>query len=216
VAHGVIEHLAPELPPLDMAALNRHIEARMIGQRQAGRLVHYPAEAAREFWRATYAEFLASHLEPAHAAVVADGLLVAFTDLSVWALFPDVTPTLAALRRARLPLGLLSNWEDWLADLLVALGLGETFSHVLVSGELGLEKPDAAIFHHALARTGLAPADLLYIGDSLHHDIEPCVALGIPAVLIDRRDRYADDPAYHRLTDLRALPALIGLTSRER
>src|SRR5687768_13205493 len=58
VASEVVARHAPELLPLDSRALGAHIEARMLGQRQAGRLVHYPAAAARAFWQATYVEFL--------------------------------------------------------------------------------------------------------------------------------------------------------------
>ena len=183
----------------------------MLGQRRAGRLVHYPATAARAFWQATYVEFLSDQLPPARAALVADRLLASFTELSTWALFPDVPPVLAMLRAAGLMLGILSNWEDWLDDLLAALQLRDHFKHILVSGVLGLEKPDPAIFQHALRVAGVAPAELVYVGDSVHHDIEPCLALGIRAILIDRADRHRAVGADHRLTDLRALPGLLGL-----
>jgi HAD superfamily hydrolase (TIGR01549 family) len=207
----VIAREAPELAPLDLKALDEHIEARILGHRRAGGLVHYPADAARAFWQATYVEFVAAHLPPERAIRVADGLLACFTELSHWALFPDVLPTLAALREAGLILGLLSNWEDWLDDLLVALRVRDRFDHVLVSGVIGLEKPDPAVFRRALALAGVAPSELVYVGDSLHHDIEPCLALGIRAVLIDRAGRHAETETYPRVTDLRALPALLGI-----
>jgi putative hydrolase of the HAD superfamily len=214
IVAGVVERLAPELPPLDMRALAAHIETSMIERRRAGRLVHYPAAAAREFWRGAYLTFLADHLPPQRAAEVAEALLAAFTDVRAWRLFPDVAPTLAALRPTGLTLGLLSNWEDWLGDLLTALNLRAAFAHVLVSGELGLEKPDPAIFHRTLEVAGVAPAECVYVGDSLHHDIEPCLALGIRAVLIDRAGRHPDGPGYVRLADLRMLAGVLGLPDR--
>jgi putative hydrolase of the HAD superfamily len=213
VVAGVVERLAPELPPLDTRALAAHIEAGMIARRSAGHLVHYPAAAAREFWRGAYLTFLGDALPPERAAIVADGLLAAFTDVRAWALFPDAAPALAALRPTGVTLGLLSNWEDWLGDLLTALDLRSTFDHVLVSGELGLEKPDPAIFRRALEMAGVAPGELVYVGDSLHHDIEPCLALGIRAVLIDRAGRHPDDPGYTRLADLRLLAGALGVAS---
>jgi putative hydrolase of the HAD superfamily len=207
----VVGRLAPELPPLDMRALAAHIESSMIERRRAGRLVHHPADAARDFWRGAYLAFLGDRLPPERAAAVADGLLAAFTDVRAWALFPDVAPALAALRPTGLTLGILSNWEDWLGDLLAALDVRAAFDYVLVSGELGLEKPDPAIFRRALELAGAAPGELVYVGDSLHHDIEPCLALGIRAVLIDRADRHPDGPGYTRLTDLRLLAGALGL-----
>ncbi len=213
IAARALRPIAPEVLPLDGREVDRHIERCIIAHRQSGRLVHYPAAAADAFWRATYRELLAERLPAERAAQAADALLAAVTDLSAWALYPDAPPALAAIRAAGLTLGILSNWEDWLDDLLIALNLGDTFDHVLVSGTLGLEKPDPAIFHHALTLAGVAPAELVYVGDSFHHDIEPCLALGIRAVLIDRHQRRPDAAGYERVTDLRDLPALLGLSA---
>lgn len=213
VVERALRSIAPELLPLDGHALDRHIEASIVAHRGSGRLVHYPAGAAQAFWRATYRQFLADHLPAERAAQAADALLAAFTDLGSWALYPDVPPVLTALRAAGLTLGLLSNWEDWLTDLLIALEIGDTFDHVLVSGILGLEKPDPAIFQRALALAGIAPAEMVYVGDSLHHDIEPCLALGIRAVHIDRHDRRPETAGHERITDMRQLPSLLGLTA---
>ncbi|HYG85691.1 MAG TPA: HAD family phosphatase [Azospirillum sp.] len=42
----------------------------------------------------------------------------------------------------------------------------ETFDGIVVSGEIGLVKPDPAIFHHLLERYGLDPAVTLFIDDN--------------------------------------------------
>lgn len=208
VAEAVIARLAPELLPFDQAALGRHIEAAILAQRRAGHLVHYPADAAHRFWHTTYEHFLGQWLPADRATTVAAALFTAYTDRTTWRLFPDVQPLLTLLRPTIPSLGILSNWEDWLDDLLLTLKIRPLFDHILVSGQLGLEKPDPAIFQEALSRAGVAPAELLYVGDSLHHDIQPCSALGIQAVLIDRHNRHPDGPGYSRLTDLGQLPSL--------
>ena len=212
VAGRALEDLAPELLPLDARALGHHIEARMLRQRRAGQLVHYPAAVARAFWLAAYQEFLSDKLPPERAEQVASRLLAAFVNLANWALFPDVPPVLAALRRTRLTIGLLSNWEDWLDDLLLALDVRHAFDHVLVSGRLGVEKPDPAIFWKALELAGTRPAEMIYVGDSPHHDIEPCLALGIRPVLIDRTNRHVGAPGFDRITSMGALLPLLGLS----
>ncbi|MCC6630189.1 MAG: HAD-IA family hydrolase [Chloroflexi bacterium] len=211
VVEAVLRQWAPAALPLDGGALAAHIEAAMRACRQAGRLVHYPAAAALDFWRDAYRTFFGQQLAAAQAAAVADALLTAFTDLTTWRLFADVRPTLAALRPVVPTLGLLSNWEDWLPDLIVALEVRHLLDHLLVSGAIGLEKPDPAIFQRALCLAGVAPDEFVYVGDSLHHDIEPCQALGLRAVLIDRDGRLADVAGAVRLTDLRQLPAALGL-----
>jgi putative hydrolase of the HAD superfamily len=213
VVEAVLYRTAPTALPLDGAALAAHIEAAMQARRRAGRLVHYPAAAARDFWRDAYLTFFAAGAAAADAAAIADALLVAFTDLTTWRLYADVRPALAALRPQVPTLGLLSNWEDWLPDLVDALEVRHTLDHVLVSGVIGLEKPDPAIFQRALDLAGVAPDAFVYVGDSVHHDIEPCLALGIRAVLIDRDGRHESSPTGTRITDMRQLPAALGLAS---
>jgi putative hydrolase of the HAD superfamily len=211
ITERALATVAPELLPLDGRALDRHIEARILAHRAGGRLVHFPAPSARAFWTETYRSFLADRLPPDRATQAAEALLAAFTDLGAWALYPDAPAALVALRESGLTLGLLSNWEDWLDELLAALELRDAFRHVLVSGVLGMEKPDPAIFRHALAVTGLTPAELVYVGDSPHHDVDPCLTLGIQPVLIDRHDRHPDVPGCIRIGDLRDLPAALGV-----
>src|SRR3712207_715611 len=111
IAARALRPIAPEVLPLDGREVDRHIERRIVAHRQSGRLVHYPADAADAFWRATYRELLAERLPAERAAQAADALLAAVTDLSAWALYPDAPPVLAAIRAAGLTLGILSNWE---------------------------------------------------------------------------------------------------------
>jgi putative hydrolase of the HAD superfamily len=66
---------------------------------------------------------------------------------------------------------------------------------VLISGDLGVAKPAAAIFRQALARVGVAPAEALMIGDQPLADVAGARAVGIPAVLV--RTRW-HDPAEGR------------------
>ena len=49
------------------------------------------------------------------------------------------------------------------------------------------------------------------IGDSYEDDIEGARALGLKAFLLDRENRWPDEP--DRLTDLFSLPAALGLTA---
>ena len=48
--------------------------------------------------------------------------------------------------------GLISNFEEWLEEMLVELEVGHLFDVSVISGTEGLEKPDPAIFHLALER----------------------------------------------------------------
>ncbi|MGC8633265.1 MAG: HAD family hydrolase [Candidatus Limnocylindrales bacterium] len=74
---------------------------------------------------------------------------------------------LAELRAARLPLYALSNWSA--AKFPIARArypfLG-WFRDVVISGEVGLLKPDPAIYRLLLDRQGLLPRHTLYVDDS--------------------------------------------------
>jgi FMN phosphatase YigB (HAD superfamily) len=40
------------------------------------------------------------------------------------------------------------------------------FTAIVISGEVGIRKPDPRIFHLALQRTGLQPEEVVYVGDT--------------------------------------------------
>jgi putative hydrolase of the HAD superfamily len=59
------------------------------------------------------------------------------------------------------------------------LGLDQLVHAVFISGELGIAKPDPAIFQRALTWSGQAAGDCLFVGDDPINDIAPAAALGI-------------------------------------
>jgi FMN phosphatase YigB (HAD superfamily) len=117
----------------------------------------------------------------------------------VWARFDDVVN----LDRFGIPLGVLSNWDVSLAERLRAL-LDVRFDWVLGSAETGVRKPDPAFFGKMIDRVGVAPSEIIFVGDSIRLDIEPALRLGIRALLLDRDDLYpaATMPRLKNLADL--------------
>jgi putative hydrolase of the HAD superfamily len=118
--------------------------------------------------------------------VPAEGLL----DRMFLAFLP-VEPMYDALRAVRahgVRTALLSNsWGNTYPRELWA----ELFDAVVISGEVGLRKPDEAIFRHALDTLGLEPAECVFI-DDIEHNVVAAEALGmvglhhtgVPATLI--------------------------------
>jgi putative hydrolase of the HAD superfamily len=164
-------------------------------------------ERSRRFWVGVYDRFL-EVLDLPRQDGLADTLYREFTDRRNYAAFDDVLPTLRALDDAGPTLGVISNYEAWLEDLLEDLGLSALLPVRIVSGIEGVEKPDPAIFRLALDRVDLPPADVVYVGDVPDFDYDPPAALGMFTVLIDRRERHADF-AGARVTDLRDLVPLL-------
>jgi putative hydrolase of the HAD superfamily len=164
-------------------------------------------EASARFWKGVYARML-DELAIQQANGLADTLYETFTDHRNYALFDDVAPTLDALDADGLTLGIVSNYEAWLDELLRSLGVRDRFRVVVISGIVGIEKPDPRIFTLALDDLGISAGHVAYVGDNPEFDIAPPAALGMTPVLIDRRERFPDAGGT-RITDLRALPDLL-------
>ncbi len=135
-------------------------------------------------------------------------MYAAFTDRANYALFDDVRPTLDQLTSDGYQLGIISNFESWLEDLLADLGLREVFDVTVISGIEGMEKPDPRIFRLALERAGIEANDAVYVGDNPEFDVDPPAALGMFPVLIDRRERLPDHVGA-RITDMANLVEVI-------
>ncbi|MBB1244958.1 HAD family hydrolase [Streptomyces durbertensis] len=103
-----------------------------------------------------------------------------------WALFDDVPPVLDALG-GRYRHAVLSNAATTAQDRrLRRLGIRNRFELVLGADALGRAKPDPEAFRTACRCLGLAPAEVLYVGNDLATDAEAARAAGLAAVWLDR------------------------------
>lgn len=118
-----------------------------------------------------------------------------FADPEVWRLFPDAMPALLEARGRGLKIALVSNWDVRLRRLSEGLGLAPLFEALIISSEVGVEKPDPRIYRIACERLGIAPCDALHIGDNRREDIAGARAAGMRALLIDRKSA-ADAPSW--------------------
>jgi 2-haloacid dehalogenase len=74
---------------------------------------------------------------------------------------------LAELRARGYRLHALTNWSaDTFPHALARFEFLSWFEDIVVSGRIGMVKPDPAIFHHAIAVCGIDPARTLFIDDS--------------------------------------------------
>lgn len=122
--------------------------------------------------------------------------------------FADAKPVLASLS-GTYTLGVLTNGASCLQrEKLAASGLREYFSEVVVSSDIGVTKPDATIFRHALAIAGADHA--VMVGDSLERDIRGAQRAGLDAVWLNRDKRPAPDEfTPTTITTLSELPAAL-------
>jgi putative hydrolase of the HAD superfamily len=167
-------------------------------------------ERSERFWKGVYGTML-EELGLGADDDLRDLLYATFTDPANYALFDDVLAALDALEGHGLALGIVSNFEAWLEDLLHTLGVRERFPVRVISGTAGVEKPDARIFEMALERIGLDAEEVAYVGDNPELDVEPARLLGMTPVLIDRRDRFPSADCI-RISDLRDLASTLVAT----
>lgn len=100
--------------------------------------------------------------------------------------FADVADALVGLAESH-PLAVVTNGAGCLQrEKLAASGLGDLFQSVVVSADLGIAKPDPAVFRHAVRQLGVDSADATMIGDSIARDVDGALAAGLGAVWINR------------------------------
>jgi len=127
---------------------------------------------------------------------------------------PGSRETIAALRRAGVRTGVVSNSDGRAEALLREAGLAEDLEVIVDSHHEGVEKPHPAIFERALERLGVAAARSAYVGDIFSIDVVGSRAAGMRAVLLDAMGGYAD-AGCERIAGLEELPALLGVGAGE-
>ena len=163
----------------------------------------------RSFWMGFYRDVLSALGHADDGLELAESLFASFSDPASYQLFDDVRPALDELASRGVTLGVVSNFEPWLADILALQEIDDLFATVAISGVLGVAKPDPRIFEAALAEAGADPAATMHVGDQPANDVVAARAVGITPVLIDRFARYPEPDDTHRVGDLMELLKLL-------
>jgi putative hydrolase of the HAD superfamily len=117
-------------------------------------------------------------------------------------LFDDVIPALTLLSGRGMTLGLISNVDRDISPLLDKLGLGTRLKVKLTSSDVGLTKPNPAIFLEAVRRAGVNAPEMLYVGDQYQIDVLGARAAGLKSLLLDRHGYYKEVPEAEKLKSL--------------
>jgi YjjG family noncanonical pyrimidine nucleotidase len=121
---------------------------------------------------------------------------------------------LDALHR-KLPMALVTNGISAVQrSRLAKSGVGDYFGAIMISDELGVQKPDPGIFLRALEHVGTTPGDrVIMIGDSLHSDIRGAIAAGIDSCWFNLRGRPSEPEIVptHTISRLDEIYAILGL-----
>ncbi len=193
--------------PLDVEQAEPRVFHELRAREGRGERYGLSREEAFRFWHDVYHIFL-RELGAEEPGELPGRLYDEFMKLETWKLYPDVLETLHELRRRGYRLGVVSNWEDWLEELLISLEVSSLFEFAVVSGVEMVAKPDRRIYQRALELGRLEPHQVAHVGDSVENDVRPASEVGITAVLLDRRNRLhgVHEP---RITSLSQLPDLL-------
>jgi putative hydrolase of the HAD superfamily len=112
-------------------------------------------------------------------------------------LYPEVPGVVATLSE-RYRLACITNHFSWVRGRASEAGFGHLISVWTISAELGVDKPDPAIFTYALDEAGVPAGEVVMVGDRLDRDIAPAKALGMRTVWVLRNEA-PDDPTPEQL-----------------
>lgn len=125
-----------------------------------------------------------------------------------WALYADVLDCLKELKARGLALGVVSNWDARLEELLRDLRLLPYFDTVVSSADVGYRKPDPMVFRLALERLGVDASCAVHVGDRPDADGDGAAAVGAHPIIVDRRGS-EEDCAYCRVASLAEVAQVI-------
>jgi len=121
-----------------------------------------------------------------------DELYAEFVRPAVWRLYPEVPEVLAALA-GRFELGVITNFDGRYRVIAEDLGIARHFRHVIISSEVGADKPAPLIFQRALEAAGVIAAEALHAGDDPACDWQGAAAAGLRTFELNRPENSLRD-----------------------
>jgi len=146
----------------------------------------------REWWKAVVNDTFASAERPHRFDAFFEDVYEMFRTAEGWRLDPDAGWVLNSLKNKRLKIGLITNYDSRVFDVLESLGIGTLFDEVIVSTLAGAAKPDPLIFQKACTALACLPAEAVHVGDEYEEDWQGARQAGLHAVLYDPRGRHGD------------------------
>lgn len=136
-------------------------------------------------------EFLGADATDAEADELFSGYLARYE--RAWIAFDDAVPALRRVRDAGLVVALLTNGDSaHQRHKLDRTGLAEHLDVVVASDDLPAGKPDPRAYAATCEILGVAPGDVLMVGNDAEKDFQGPLDAGMGAVLLDRHDRYPE------------------------
>lgn len=104
-------------------------------------------------------------------------------------LFDDVMPVLTKLKESGYRLLVLTNGPAIQRRKIEACAAGKLFEQLFISSELGVGKPDIAVYERVIASLQADKDSVLMVGDAYENDCVAAERAGIRAVQVNRRNK---------------------------
>ncbi len=173
---------------LDAAALNRAF-ARRWSEMPARATTGEPREDDDKGWWRELVDRVFDDVAPETHELDRDNFFEVvydhFAEADVWELYPEAIEVLERLQKSY-ALGVVSNFDGRLRMILEQLGVSKFFSNVVISSEVGADKPDPFIFRRALELARILPNEALHVGDDPLRDWQGARAAGLSVFELDR------------------------------
>jgi HAD superfamily hydrolase (TIGR01509 family) len=115
---------------------------------------------------------------------------------------------LEAVNSSGVELWCLSNdFSDWSRKLRLRFGLDRYFRGFVISGDVGIRKPDRAIYLHLMEKAGINPSDAVFVDDR-PRNLAPAEELGLATILFNPTP---EDSYGHGYRIVRTFPELMAL-----
>lgn len=130
--------------------------------------------------------------------------------------YPDVVSTLTELKQRGYKLGVVANQKYGTEQRLKNWNLLQFFYFIAASAELGMAKPEPAIFKWALEQADCHPQNVVMVGDRLDNDMAPANRFGIHSVRLLRglgayhKPQSADEKPEYTISSLAELLDLLA------
>ncbi len=126
------------------------------------------------------------------------------------ALFPDALEVLQYLQDKKYKLHLITNGfaeVQWIK--IENSGLKPFFEHIIISEEVGTQKPDKAIFEIAMNRASTHAEECIMIGDNYNTDIVGAQNAGMDQVFFNPTKNRKKQPVTHEIKTLIELKGIL-------
>lgn len=125
-------------------------------------------------------------------------------------LFPNTIETLTELKKMGYAMHIITNgFEEVQYTKLTMSKIRDFFDVIICSETIGLNKPNPAVFWHAMEKAASKPEESVMIGDDREVDILGANQVGMHSVLFDPENQHRIFRGQPKITDLSQLPRVL-------